>query len=114
VETWRLLQRADGVAKQLYLNSVTAVLRGVGIFHVEVADDALGSLVDEEAIAVDSSPLNGGKPGENTGVGVAKNHVSRGAIVPMKSISPDRDLLLHEEAQVGGGEMTKVENLHYE
>jgi hypothetical protein len=96
METGRLLERADGVAEQLEFDTVATVTSGVGVFDVQVTDDALGSLIDEKAVAVDESALNGGEAGEDSGVGVTKNHVGRGAVIPMESASPDGDFLLEE------------------
>ena len=108
----RLLQRADRMAKQLDLKAVATLLRALGVFDVKIPDDALRSFVHEKAVTVDASTLDRSKTRQDPRVRVAHNHVSRGPVVPMKSLSPHRNLLLYEDAQVGGRKVTKVENLH--
>jgi hypothetical protein len=77
---------------------VAAVTRRVRIFDEYVTDNALGSLIDEKGVAMNASALDGGKAGEDAGVGVTENHVGRGAIVPMKCILPDHNFFLDKRA----------------
>jgi hypothetical protein len=100
VETGGLLERADGVTEQLEFDAVATVTGGIGVFDVEISYDALGSLVDEKAVTVDSSALDGGETGEDAGVSITENHVGRGTVVPMESASPDGNFLLDERAKV--------------
>jgi hypothetical protein len=96
-----LLESADGVAKQLQLDGVATVTSGIGILDEQIADDALGALINEKTVAVDASALDGGEAGEDSGVGVTQNHVGRGSVIPMESASPDRNFLLHQGTKVG-------------
>ena len=111
-ESGGALQGADGVLEQLALDLMAAVGDEVGSFDEEVSDDALVAFVDEIAVAAQASALDGGKAGEDAGVGVTEHHLGRGAVIPVERASPERDLFIDEGAEVGRGEMTEVENLH--
>jgi len=101
-DSGRLLEGADGVAEQLDFDFLTAVVGGRGVFNVKISDDTLGAFIDEEAVAVDASALDGTEAGEDSGVGVAENHVRGCAVVPMESASPYGDFLVNDGAEVVG------------
>jgi hypothetical protein len=106
MQAWGLLERADGVAEQLQLNAVAAITSDIGVLDEHIADHALGSLINEKAIAMDATALNGGEAGEDSGVSVTENQVGRAAVIPMESASPNGNFLVHESTEVCGSEMT--------
>jgi hypothetical protein len=114
METRSLLESADCVIEQFQFDVLATVVSGIGVFDEQVSDYAFGSLVHEKAITMDAPTLNGRKTRKNSRVGVAENHVCRGAVIPVESVLPDGYFLFHKRAKVRGSKVAKVEYLHEE
>ena len=110
---WRLLQGFDDMGHQLLFDGLR-ILQAASVSNEKISDHTLTALIDEEGIARDPAPLQGGISGQDFGVHVAQDHGCRAAVVPGEQVRPDLDFVLQKGAQVGGREVPQVENFHSE
>ena len=108
---WRLLQGFDDMGHQPLFDGLR-ILQAASVSNEKISDHTLTALIDEEGIARDPAPLQGGISGQNFGVDVAQDHGCRAAVVPGEQVRPDLDFVLQKGAQVGGREVPQVENFH--
>src|SRR5579864_3628990 len=105
-----LLQRLNYMRQEFQFD-LAGVGEAIAIGDVEVADDALTSLVDKKGVAEDASALDGRIAGQDFGVDVAENHFRRAGVVPGKLVRPELRLIVEQRTQVHRGKVPEVENL---
>src|SRR5216683_2467609 len=113
VDAGRLLQRLDDVRQQAAFNvfAVSILCAIFAVTHEQVADHAFVVFVHEKRIPEDLATRNGGVSGKKFGVHVAENHLRRAAVVPAQQIRPHPYFVLQQRPEVGGREMSEIENL---
>src|ERR1700730_2609091 len=115
MDAGRLLQGLDDVREQALFDLVpvrTATSVADRVADEEVTDNTLILFVDKEGVAEDAAALDGGISGEDLGVHVAEDHLSRSGIVPRELSAPHGDLIFQQWSKVGGREVSEIENFH--
>src|ERR1700728_50438 len=105
------MQGFDHVRQQLEFD-LARIWQTAAVGHEQIADHALAAFIYKKRVAEDAAAFDGGIAGKNFRIHITQNHLRRPAVVPRKQAGPDPALIVEQGAQINGGKMSEVENLH--